>query len=1671
MRRSRRRRVNLERLERRQLLAGDLVGHWLAQDLAGTYENGQVVTEWTDRVSQITALADGSPSFNANSLGGRPTVGFDASDARDWFVVPKESSPVSNANDFTIAVLFSTSDEQLNATTSNWYDGTSVVHANQQGFNKDWGITLHGNGQAAAGIGKGFLEPTTSVFSSRSMLNDGESHLIVFARNGSELLLYVDDAEPEVATGADEEPRRNLDMFIGSPTSVIGGFSGAIAEVRVFDGALSAGEVNDLRAEIDQFYGNSAPQAVDDFYAVDEDGVLLVTPNLGVLANDSDADEDDLTALVLSEPSNGTAGLLPNGSFIYRPTPDFFGTDTFTYAAVDFRPSAPATVTVEVSPAYDPFVGVGDSYKAIPSQPLVVEASNGVLSNDLHVDQTPVTVSLAQDASAGSLTLATDGSFTYDPEGFSGTATFAYRVDDGTQLSEPITVTLIVNTTPTVVNDTIRIKEDESITLSAAEGPLSNDVDADGDSLLVTIVEPPMHGAFQLSDNGELSYTPHENFFGTDRLTYFVHDGVDDSEIATVEFLIEAVNDHPLVVGEGYFLQPTENLSIDANRGLLRNDSDVEDTELLIVGYSSPENGSVTVNGDGSFEYISNREFVGVDTFTYEVRDSDGAGSTAAVEIYSGTSPLRLSEIMAANGNTLVTSIRTAVGEPLGDDLLTPDWIEIENLSSGSFDLSGFSLSDDETNLQKWQFPTGITIEPNAFLVVLATRLNLTDPELDENGLLHTNFKLSSDPDEFVGLALPDGQLIDSFSEIPSPIPDVSYGITNEAIATLSSPSPGNANSPATLGIVENVTFSHPRGFYEEAFQLELSVATADAEIFYTLDGSMPTCENGMRYEEPISVTTTTNVRAIAFKDNHIPSRPGTQSYLFTEAIIQQPNLPEGFPDRWGRAGRADYEMDPRVVSETESEFYDPLVADALRVLPSISITMDPDEFFGPDGLQANSTSHGDEWERATSLEFIDFEQLDGDVQVDTGIRMVGNASRAFDRRKHNMRLAFRDDYGAPSLDLPLFGINEQESHQNLILRGGNGDSWVNAGTSKRAQYIRDQWQRDLQVEMGHLTTSQLYAHLYINGLYWGMYHVFERHDAAFLALHLGGSEEDYDAIKDVNGNTAAVDAVSGDTDRWLETLSIANDLDRPLDERFAEIEKRVDLVNMIDYLLINFYAANGDWDHNNFRTGSRRDETGRFQFFSWDAERADINRTNDQSRGEITIRNGDLDFNGTNKNNAGRPTRIHQRLSEHEEYRTLFADRVQKHFFNQGALTPEGVSRLWNARADEIRPALPAESARWGDLHSRTSPRTVAHWESVLDIMNEQFFPVRTGIVLEQLERRDLLLETPAPSFSSLGGEVEDGMQLAIETSTTGIIYFTRDGSDPRQRGGDVSENALVYTRPLEIASDTHVQARVWLDGEWSALMEAEFLEPSLPADADSLRISEIHYNPADPSDSEIAAGFTDNDDFEFIELVNIAEQPIELSFTQFVTVDGEGISFDFSRGDVTRLRPHESLIVVEDIDAFRFRYGDGFPIAGQWTGRLNNGGELLTLIAGEEKIHEFSFDDDWYPETDGIGASLEVIDPFANPLESWGLQGSWRASAPSGGTPGTFGPTNVVGDSNRDGVFNSSDLVLVFQAGEYEDEIDGNSTFEEGDWNGDGDFDSADLVFAFQVDLFESE
>ncbi|MFC6199586.1 tandem-95 repeat protein, partial [Ponticaulis profundi] len=166
--------------------------------------------------------------------------------------------------------------------------------------------------------------------------------------------------------------------------------------------------------------------------------------------------------------ANGSVTLTGNG-YTYTPASDFNGTDSFD-VLIDDGNGGTDTVTIEVTvtPVNDAPVGVADSYAVDEDGTLAVDATNGVLANDTDVEGDTLTASLVTGVSNGTLTFNADGSFTYVPDvNFNGTDSFTYRVNDGTEDGNIVTVTLnvgAVNDAPVAISDSFTVDEDSGAT-------------------------------------------------------------------------------------------------------------------------------------------------------------------------------------------------------------------------------------------------------------------------------------------------------------------------------------------------------------------------------------------------------------------------------------------------------------------------------------------------------------------------------------------------------------------------------------------------------------------------------------------------------------------------------------------------------------------------------------------------------------------------------------------------------------------------------------------------------------------------------------------------------------------------------------------------------------------------------------------------------------------------------------------------------------------------------------------------------------------------------------------------------------------------------------------------------------------------------------------------------
>ena len=214
---------------------------------------------------------------------------------------------------------------------------------------------------------------------------------------------------------------------------------------------------------------NVAPVAHDDAYELDEDNVHIVSAP-GVLANDTDADGDELTAVLATGPSHGSLVANPDGGFTYEPAHNYHGPDSFTYRATDgLAESNVVTVAITVRPVNDVPVAVEDRFGVDEDQTVSVGAL-GVLANDSDEDGTGLLQAvLVSGASNGTLTLNANGGFAYAPNrDFSGIGhvhatgrpTVRHR-----RTSRRSTISVSpVNDAPIAVNDSVTTNEDVALT-------------------------------------------------------------------------------------------------------------------------------------------------------------------------------------------------------------------------------------------------------------------------------------------------------------------------------------------------------------------------------------------------------------------------------------------------------------------------------------------------------------------------------------------------------------------------------------------------------------------------------------------------------------------------------------------------------------------------------------------------------------------------------------------------------------------------------------------------------------------------------------------------------------------------------------------------------------------------------------------------------------------------------------------------------------------------------------------------------------------------------------------------------------------------------------------------------------------------------------------------------
>lgn len=803
-------------------------------------------------------------------------------------------------------------------------------------------------------------------------------------------------------------------------------------------------------------------------------------------------------------------------------------------------------------------------------------------------------------------------------------------------------------------------------------------------------------------------------------------------------------------------------------------------------------------------------------------------------------------------------------------------------------------------------------------------------------------------------------------------------------------PTPATVNTGGALGLVADTKFSVDRGFYDAPFSLSITSATENATIRFTTNGELPSAVSGILYTGPILINKTTPVRAIATKPGWLSSDVDTHTYVFLANVLTQSTsvaASRGFPASW--AGTTpDYAMDSSVVNANLAQ-----MTNALRALPTVFITSSISNLFdGTYGIYTHPLSSGVAWERAVAVEMIGTNGAT-EFQENAGLRIQGGIYfRDFSMtQKKSFRVLFKSAYGAGKLQNDLFDEpGAAEEFDGFVLRAGANDGYAWGGAGTTVQFTRDEFGRRLNLAMGQPAPRGLFVHLYLNGLYWGMYNLVERPNEDFASTYLGGEPEEWDACAAgdfKNGGTAALN-------RWNSFIAQANAVttyagyqamqgNNADGSRNPALPRYFDPPNYQDYMIANIWGGNWDWPNKNFWFGYHTNATSTgYKFFMWDFENT---MGNSRDRSPLTMVSPRPEVAAQW---VGLP---HYHLKDFAEYQVEFGDRVQKYFFNDGLLTPPVLTNRYLAIANTVQPAIVAESARWGD-DNHTPAYGLNEWMIERNWILTNYLPQRSAIVLNQFRSSALFPTLAAPAFNQWGGAVDAGFNLVItHTNVAGSIFYTLDGSDPRQPGtGAVGAGALAYSGPIVVNAPTYVRARVRNGSTWSALVEAVFYPPQ---DLSKLTLTEIMYHAPD-------VGVTNGSEFDFLELKNTGTNTLNLSGLTFTA----GVTFTFTNG--TTLAPGAFCVLARNAAAFAAKY-PAVSLKGVFSGSLDNSGETLTLAHPlGVTIFSVNYNDalPWPMTADGFGFSLVQKNPNLSQAPDDGTK--WRASTAVGGSPGADDP-----------------------------------------------------------------
>lgn len=923
--------------------------------------------------------------------------------------------------------------------------------------------------------------------------------------------------------------------------------------------------------------------------------------------------------------------------------------------------------------------------------------------------------------------------------------------------------------------------------------------------------------------------------------------------------------------------------------------------------------------------------------------------------------PVTITEFLADNKNGL----KDADGD-------SSDWIELHNPGDAPAPLAGFALTDDPSRPAKWPLPASGVLPPGGYAIVFASGKNRSSG--DE---WHANFSLSKSG-EYLALTFGGRAALEFSPAFPAQQEDVSYGFlpgSTEPVY-LAQPSPGAPNDPAHAGPAP-VRIAPAGGTFTGATTVILS-SSPGAEIRYTLDGSPPS-ETSPLYTGPFEIRSSTRLKAAAFAN-------GRRS-AFTNAV-------------WVR------------LSESLAGYTSPL---PLLIIENFNGGRVPAKGWSRDGSNVRQVPR-----QAAAWVVIERDgataSAAGPAQLAGEIGIRGRGAFTSEWTQKPFAIQPRDASGEAAEAAPL----GMPANEDWLLY------YPEPVDYRDHNMLFNAFSYALSRELGRYAARFRFVEVFLNENGGDLARADRRGVYLLLEKISRGKERlDFDPLS-ADGSSGGfllsinrMDAIpetgwpapNGATTPWFFHTPGPN---RRLETPPNTFPVRGDDHPQQSNAFINFEQPNG------YRITTRQREAVE----RWFAQFEDTLYNNATWRDPVNGWRRWLDerdwAGGYLLHNFVR----HSDALLLSMYPWVGNDRKLRFgpvwdtnlggYYEQGAPNAElfyRSSRLWFGRLFQD----PDFKQHYIDLWTewRRGAMSDAAMTALIDRLAAEITPekaVAQGVPsAEEWERRLTNMKTwvkgraaffdasfvPPPSIDPPGGAVPAGTRARLAASK-GTVWFHPDGADPRAPGGGVRPGA-VSAAETGLAGDVKILARARDGNDWSGPVAAVFAVDAAPASADDLVISEIHYQPAPPTPEETAAGFTNAEDFEFLELANTGSRKISLSGLRFSRAAG-GVDFSFdAAADRWTIAPGERVVIVKNRAAFAARYGDALPVAGEYAGNLSNRGETLRLLnADGVTLREISWDARSLSAAPGHSLTLRALN--ADPAR----RDSWRSSVRPGGSPG---------------------------------------------------------------------